>query len=233
MIDKGIVGMGWVEFRDFTKVKKEISWCNVEIEVHVDNVRAIPAEGEWAKLAPLRILSFDIECGCKEGFPQDSRDPVITIGCCCKEEGRGEQQKVVLTLGSCSGIAGVDVIECKNERELLTMFEDLICSYDPDFLLGYNMINFDLPYILGRAKALGLKDYGKFGRLRNRNSGVRTGKYLSKAMGMRDTKEINIEGRVQLDMMIHMHKDHKLSSYSLNNVALTFLKEKKEDVHHS
>lgn len=33
--------------------------------------------------------------------------------------------------------------------------------------------------------------------------------------------------------MIHMHKEHKLSSYSLNNVSMAFLKEKKEDVHHS
>ena len=38
-------------------------------------------------------------------------------------------------------------------------------------------------------------------------------------MGMRETKEINIDGRVQLDMYIHMQKDHKLSSYSLNAVS--------------
>ncbi len=37
-------------------------------------------EGEWAKIAPLRILSFDIECAGRKGiFPEASVDPVIQI----------------------------------------------------------------------------------------------------------------------------------------------------------
>ena len=62
---------------------------------------------------------------------------------------------------------------------------------------------------------------------------IKDGKYLSKQMGMRETKEMNFEGRIQLDMMIHMCREQKLSSYSLNNVSFHFLKEQKEDVHHS
>jgi len=42
-----------------------------------------------------------------------------------------------------------------------------------------------------------------------------------------------MEGRVQLDMLMHMHREHKLSSYSLNSVSYQFLKEQKEDVHHT
>jgi hypothetical protein len=30
-----------------------------------------------------------------------------------------------------------------------------------------------------------------------------------------------------------MHKEHKLSSYRLNNVAYEILKDQKEDVHHT
>lgn len=52
-------------------------------------------------------------------------------------------------------------------------------------------------------------------------------------MGNRETKDINIEGRIQLDLLIHMHREHKLSSYTLNNVSYHFLKDQKEDVHHS
>ena len=37
-------------------------------------------EGEWAMIAPLRILSFDIECAGRKGiFPEASTDPVIQI----------------------------------------------------------------------------------------------------------------------------------------------------------
>lgn len=37
-------------------------------------------EGDWQKIAPLRILSFDIECAGRKGiFPEASIDPVIQI----------------------------------------------------------------------------------------------------------------------------------------------------------
>ncbi len=67
---------------------------------------------------------------------------------------------------------------------------------DPDILTGYNIINFDLPYILGRAKTLKMEKFGFLGRILRTQSKIKEGKFLSKAMGMRDTKEINIEGRV-------------------------------------
>lgn len=39
-----------------------------------------PPEGEWSKIAPLRILSFDIECAGRKGiFPEAAHDPVIQI----------------------------------------------------------------------------------------------------------------------------------------------------------
>lgn len=44
---------------------------------------------------------------------------------------------------------------------------------------------------------------------------------------------MNFEGRIQLDMLMHMHREIKLSSYTLNNVSYHFLKEQKEDVHHT
>jgi len=43
-----------------------------------------PVELEWSKIAPLRILSFDIECVSKKGFPQATKDPVIQIANYCK-----------------------------------------------------------------------------------------------------------------------------------------------------
>ena len=39
---------------------------------------------------------------------------------------------------------------------------------DPDFIIGYNICNFDLPYLLNRATALGLHDFPYWGRMRNR-----------------------------------------------------------------
>jgi len=37
-------------------------------------------DGRWSKIAPLRILSFDIECAGRKGiFPEAQTDPVIQI----------------------------------------------------------------------------------------------------------------------------------------------------------
>jgi DNA polymerase delta subunit 1 len=57
--------------------------------------------------------------------------------------------------------------------------------------------------------------------------------FSSKAHGTRNSKNINIEGRIQLDVLQIMQRDHKLRSYTLNSVSAHFLKEQKEDVHHS
>ena len=55
----------------------------------------------------------------------------------------------------------------------------------------------------------------------------------SKQMGKRENKIINIEGRVQFDLLLILVRDYKLRSYTLNAVSYHFLQEQKEDVHHS
>jgi len=39
------------------------------------------------------------------------------------------------------------------------------------------------------------------------------------------SKDVNIEGRIQIDMMQVIIRDHKLRSYTLNSVSFHFLKE--------
>ncbi|MCO5562056.1 hypothetical protein L7F22_015682 [Adiantum nelumboides] len=57
--------------------------------------------------------------------------------------------------------------------------------------------------------------------------------FSSKAYGTRDSKHTELQGRIQLDLLDVMRRDHKLRSYSLNSVSFEFLGEQKEDVHHS
>lgn len=45
-----------------------------------DNFISHAPEANWSKIAPLRILSFDIECAGRKGiFPEAQIDPVIQI----------------------------------------------------------------------------------------------------------------------------------------------------------
>jgi DNA polymerase delta subunit 1 len=57
--------------------------------------------------------------------------------------------------------------------------------------------------------------------------------FSSKAYGQRDSKDTPMDGRLQLDVLQFMQREHKLRSYSLNAVCAQFLGEQKEDVHHS
>lgn len=47
-------------------------------------------EGNWQKFAPLRVLSFDIECAGRKGiFPEAQVDPVIQIANMVTRQGMG------------------------------------------------------------------------------------------------------------------------------------------------
>jgi DNA polymerase delta subunit 1 len=115
----------------------------------------------------------------------------------------------------------------------LQAWRDFVLEVDPDIITGYNIVNFDLPYIINRSAALHMNRYAKFGRILDSVSRIKSNTFSSKALGTRETKDISIEGRIQFDMLQVILREHKLRSYSLNSVSAHFLCEQKEDVHHS
>ena len=57
-----------------------MSRCQIEVDVSWENFISHEPEGEWSTIAPIRILSFDIECAGRKGiFPEPEKDPVIQI----------------------------------------------------------------------------------------------------------------------------------------------------------
>jgi DNA polymerase delta subunit 1 len=79
---------------------------------------------------------------------------------------------------------------------------EFIREVDPDIITGYNIQNFDLTYLLNRAKHLKVNDFSFLGRAKNIMSTVRTQTLQSKQLGKRENKSINIEGRVQFDLLL-------------------------------
>lgn len=84
---------------------------------------------------------------------------------------------------------------------MLRAWRDFVQEVDPDIITGFNIVNFDFPYILQRAQALHMQRFAFLGRVRNKESKMKTSTFSSKALGTRETKDINIEGRVQFDML--------------------------------
>jgi DNA polymerase delta subunit 1 len=237
MIDRGIMGGGWVQFDNslpttktpgglYTRKLHDRNTVQLEIDIHYEQV--VPVD--MMKIAPMRVFSFDIECWNQEGkgFPVAQKNPVIQIAVYLKEFGADQPlMKGVWTMRTCSDIAGAHVFTFEKEEDMLMSFQDFIVQTDPDILTGYNIQNFDLPYLLERAETLQLSLFCQLGRMKDR-SRVRVNQFAG-----REVTDVNIEGRVQFDMLPVIQKEHKLRTYSLNAVAAEFLGEQKEDVHYS
>ncbi|KAF8573753.1 hypothetical protein K439DRAFT_1399532 [Ramaria rubella] len=237
MIDTKIVGMNWIEVPagKYNMRQNKISRCQLEFSVRWDDFISHTPEGEWSSLAPLRILSFDIECAGRKGiFPEAHVDPVIQIANMVTRQGDSKPFiRNVFTLNTCAHIVGSQVLAFKDELEMLMAWRAFVEEVDPDLIIGYNISNFDLPYLLDRAKTLKGADFPYFGRLKGIKTQVKDTHFSSKAFGQRDSKETVLDGRLQLDLLQFMQREHKLRSYTLNSVCAQFLGEQKEDVHHS
>jgi DNA polymerase delta subunit 1 len=239
MVDTKISGMSWVEVPagKYTMIpeRERHSNCQIEASVHFGDLIAHPPDGEWAKMAPLRILSFDIECAGRKGiFPEPNVDPVIQIANVVTRYGEDKPfVRNVFCMDTCSQIVATEVLEFDDESKMLMKWRDFLEEVDPDVIIGYNIANFDFPYLLDRARHLKASRFPYFSRLKNKESRAESSNFSSKQLGARDTKTTNTNGRLQLDLLQLVQRDYQLRSYTLNAVCAHFLKEQKEDVHHS
>uniref|UniRef100_G3PHJ9 DNA polymerase delta catalytic subunit n=1 Tax=Gasterosteus aculeatus aculeatus TaxID=481459 RepID=G3PHJ9_GASAC len=240
MVDSDVVGCCWIELpKSKYRVREEksmgVSLCQYEVDVGWTDLISHPAEDEWQRIAPLRVLSFDIECAGRKGiFPEADKDPVIQIASMVQRQGEKEPFiRTVFTLQSCASIVGSQILCFTQETQLLQSWAEFLRTVDPDIITGYNIQNFDFPYLLNRAAALKVKLFPYLGRVRVMKSVMRDLNFQSKQMGRRENKIINMEGRVQFDLLQILLRDYKLRSYTLNAVSFHFLQEQKEDVQHS
>jgi len=114
--------MNWVELPSGKYTVKNgserISNCQIECAISYRDIVSHPPEEEWAKIAPLRVLSFDIECAGRPGvFPEASVDPVIQIANVVTTYGISPTLSIARKLGSRSGTV----------RAIFGVFYLLIC----------------------------------------------------------------------------------------------------------
>lgn len=87
MVDTGLVGCSWVELPaghwTMRSTAHHVSRCQIEVDVSWEKLVSHTPEGEWAKVAPFRILSFDIECAGRKGEEEfKARNSFIDTFCC-------------------------------------------------------------------------------------------------------------------------------------------------------
>ncbi len=164
-------------------------------------------------------MCFDIETYSSVGVPHPERDPIIMVS--YSYASNGKRGNGVITFKPVDR----DFVEVvKDEAELYKRFVEKLDELDIDIISGYNSANFDMRYLIDRAKALNIDfDISRF------HGGTRIERH-----GLVD--KVKIAGRVHVDMYLVIkfiavvgaaESILKLNSYTLKNVYDAISKDEK------
>lgn len=127
----------------------------------------------------------------------------------------------------------VHIIRCKTEKDLIIKWAEFVRDQNPDIFIGYNIMKFDWHYIITRAEVLGiyLKVSKILGRILGQKAQLKSFKWGSSAYGNQEFKFFDTQA-IQVDVLIEVERNYKMSTYSLNAVSEKFLQEHKKDITH-
>lgn len=209
MTDFGLYGMKWVKVEG-SPVK------TITVKCPAISCKSIKPT-DVIENAPLKYLSFDIECLPSEGMPNPKKDQIIVISLSFNPDFNGIKDMVLIAKHTSLPWA----TSYSDEKEMLEKFKEIIGKYDPDILTGYNIEGFDLPYIFGRMDVLGIKkDLGRADKI-----------CFSQKFG--STQRSSIVGRVVIDPFYIIKylsvydQPQKFRRYDLSTVAEKILGERK------
>jgi DNA polymerase elongation subunit (family B) len=186
----------------------------------------IPWEGHRINLGEKDSeIVIKLELKMNKLFPEIKGDPIIQIGSTLHRYGETSCfYKNIITLGTCDDICGIDVTCCETEEEVITEWCNLLNKVDPDIITGYNILGFDFSYMYQRAIELDCtEELLGCSRLMSHESVFREKNLSSSALGDNTLRYIDMEGRIIIDIMKIVQRDHKLDSYKLDNVIKSFI----------
>jgi len=175
-----------------------------------------------------KYMSIDIEVVSGEGgLPEPQEDPIILISMYFYPAFNGRNSMVLAAKKIRN--PDDDVFGFLSEKEMLKEFINIIDRFDPDIILGYNINNFDLPYIETRLRKNNLPR--TVGRCNQKS-------IMSKKFGNRTRN--TMPGRVVVDVYslikeatIKFGLFKGLKRYGLGDISKLILGEDKVDVAHS
>jgi DNA polymerase I len=221
MVDKNLKGMCWY------KVNGEpvaTSTTKTDLCIKASSIQEI---GD--KATNLKFFCIDIEIFPKEGgLPDPKKDAIAMISLRFHPE--FEDKDFVVLVSRPLSKNYKNILTFRDEKEMLKEFLKIIDSYDPDIITGYNINNFDFPYILQRLSMNKLpKTLGRCASKQASSRKVGT-KYRNSVVGriVVDVFEL-IKSFIEKETLLStsFSKMTRLKRYSLDDVAREFLGEGK------
>ncbi|KAE8602678.1 hypothetical protein XENTR_v10014081 [Xenopus tropicalis] len=121
-----------------------------------------------------------------------------------------------------SGITGFEVTYAADEKQLFEMLLSLVRRFDPDILLGYEVQMHSWGYLLQRASALNVDLCQQLSRVPDDKNENRFSTEKDE-YGADTMSEINIVGRIVLNVWRMMRSEVALTNYTFENVAFHVL----------
>lgn len=224
MADMNLNGMKWIRAignpikTNTVTVDRTISADSFENLENITNV-------------PLRYMGLDIETASEAGNIDAKKDSIIMVSFAFYPAYKGKSTMVLVAKHGKKSDS--DVAFFPNEKEMMNEFINIVNNFDPDIIVGYNVNNFDIPFINERLRTL------KISSAIGRDSFK---PIITKKLGENKFRN-SIVGRIIVDpywMIKEMMKGGGLTKhfaglkrFGLGDVSKFFLNEDKVDVAHS
>ena len=182
----------------------------------------------------MRIQAFNIAL--TNLFPELEGDEVTFIGTTFLKYGEKEPYKNhCLIVGSCDPVENVEICTVNNEKECLVEWAHLIQDENPDIIIGYNIFGFDYQFMFQRARELDcIEEFCSLSRIQQEICYKEDYETKEKrldhtqnrlASGDYDLHYPPISGRLQIDLLFYFRRDYNMSSYKLDDVAGTMIRD--------
>jgi DNA polymerase elongation subunit (family B) len=233
---------GWIKIKGTEILKEEDKFTSCHREFLVDlrdkryKVEEIISRSNKTTIPKPLILSFDLEVNSEDQvtIPKASKpgDVVFQISCVFSRLGSHMCDKYLLSLGDPKeNIVGSKVLTFNTEKQLLMGYRDLVNQINPNVIIGYNIFNFDIPYLMDRSNHKSIyPEWSQQGFAKDRQGVQREIKWSSSAYKNQEFRFLDCEGRLYIDLLPVVQRDFKLNDYKLKTVSTHFIGETKDDL---
>ena len=215
---------GWLGFKGKLQPRDtQITSCDLEYIVDYKDMVAVSS----TCIVTPKVLSFDLEVNSQNinCMPCNKPGDKIFQISCVFNDGR----KILLTLPTCNNIDGVKVVTFATEKDLISGFIDLVKDERPNCITGYNILSFDLPYLMKRCLRYFLMDELKLAGFNiDTPAQYKETKWSSSAFKNQHFEYIDWEGILLMDLFPIIMRDYKMDNYKLNTVAEKFVGAEKD-----
>lgn len=239
IIKRKLMGPSWLTIKQPTIVKKNISWCKLELEC--ENPKLVSPLDDPIPSPPIHVAGIQV----KTWLTPEHRHEVLMITIISwpsismdssNSDSKGTVIHAVrpvehygllgIQLNDIFQKAGIKVQSCQNERALLGFFLATLHRLDPDIIVGHNFFGFDYGVLLHRLREHKLDRWSRIGRLVFSNWPRLSSAFHDLSYAERQL----ISGRLVCDTYLLSKDLVKSKNYSLKELASNQLGMEKEDV---